>query len=369
MKELTQENVLEALKAVKDPDLHRDIVTLNFVRDVVISGKDVSLVLELTTPACPVRDQLKAESVRAIRQSIGEVGNVDVTMTSKVLAHGNRQKMSILPDVKNTIAVASGKGGVGKSTVAVNIAVALARDGARVGLIDADFYGPSVPMMMGISGRPSSNNQRLLPTLNWGVKVMSIGFFVEADQAIVWRGPMTGKAINQFIADVDWGELDYLLFDLPPGTGDIQLSLAQSLPLTGAVVVTTPQDVSLTDVRKAMTMLGKVNIPILGIVENMSYFICSHCGHREEIFDHGGGGRVAESLGVPFLGGIPIYTSIRLSGDSGKPIVLDDSPGSPGVHFAQIARNMAAQVSIRNAAQTEDGEPKITLLDSESPSA
>jgi ATP-binding protein involved in chromosome partitioning len=365
MNELTEANVLQALTRVKDPDLHRDIVSLNFVKDVLIRGNDLSLTIELTTPACPVREQLKDSSVRAIRETIVGVEKVEIAITSKVLSHSNRQRESILPGVKNTIAVASGKGGVGKSTVAVNIAVALAKDGARVGLIDADFYGPSVPMMMGISGRPASVNQRLQPAENWGVKVMSIGFFVDPDQAIVWRGPMTGKAINQFIVDVDWGELDYLLFDLPPGTGDIQLSLAQTLPLTGAVVVTTPQDVSLTDVRKAITMLRKVNIPILGIVENMSSFVCSHCGHRENIFDHGGGMRVAESVGVPFLGDIPLYTSIRTGGDTGVPAVLDETGDSPGLHLVRIARNMAAQVSIRNAELADDAAPTISLLNQE----
>ncbi len=357
MKQLNEQNILEALKSVKDPDLHKDIVALNFVKDVVIKGNDVSLTIELTTPACPVRDELKDAAVQAIRGTIEGVAAIDVVMKSRVLE--NKAKTSILPAVKNTIAVASGKGGVGKSTVAVNLAVALAREGASVGLIDADIYGPSIPLMMGINSRPFLKNQRLQPLENWGVKVMSIGFLLDPMQAVIWRGPMASGAIKQFLADVDWGELDYLLFDMPPGTGDIQLTLAQTIPLTGAVVVTTPQDVSLSDARKAYSMLQKVNIPILGLVENMSYYVCSHCGHREEIFDHGGGERAAKELGAPFLGAIPIYTSIRASGDKGKPIVLEDAPGSPGEIIRQIARSLAAQVSIRNSQANEDVEIEL----------
>lgn len=351
MNNLTESNILEALKVVKDPDLHRDIVSLNFVKDVRIEGNDVSFTIELTTPACPVREELKAESVKAVRDSINGVGKIDVAMTSKVIAHENKQKAAILPGVKNTIAVASGKGGVGKSTVAVNLAVALAKEGAQVGLVDADIYGPSIPLMMGITGRPQVKNQRLQPMENWGVKVMSIGFLVDPMQAVIWRGPMASGAVKQFMSDVDWGELDYLVFDLPPGTGDIQLTLVQTIPLTGAVIVTTPQDISLADARKGFKMFEKVNVPILGIVENMSYYICTHCGERENIFDYGGGRKAAEELGVPFLGEIPIYTNIRISGDKGKPIVVDEKNAAQSQSILQIARNMAAQISIRNSTQ------------------
>jgi ATP-binding protein involved in chromosome partitioning len=353
MKPLTDANILEALRVVKDPDLHRDIVALNFVRDVKISGKDVSFTIELTTPACPVREELKEASARAIRESIAGVGKVEVTMTSKVTPHLNQQKEAVLPGVKNTIAVASGKGGVGKSTVAVNLACALAQDGARVGIVDADVYGPSLPLMMGINGRPQIKNQRLQPIENWGVKVMSIGFLVDPMQAVIWRGPMASGAVKQFMSDVDWGELDYLVFDLPPGTGDIQLTLVQTIPLTGAVVVTTPQDISLADARKGFKMFEKVNVPVLGIIENMSFYVCSHCGHREHIFDNGGGRRAAEELGVPFLGEIPIDTSIRISGDTGKPIVVDEEYPEQKNAITQIARNMAAQVSIHNANRAD----------------
>lgn len=362
MKQLTEANVLEALRAVKDPDLHKDIVALNFVRDLAITGSDVSFTIELTTPACPVRDELKAASVDAIRGALQGVGEVHVAMTSKVMQHNHAQRGTVLAAVKNTIAVASGKGGVGKSTVAVNLAVALARDGANVGLVDLDMYGPSIPLMMGVTGRPGMRGQKLLPMEKWGVKVMSIGFLVDPMQAVVWRGPMVSGAVKQFMSDVDWGELDYLVMDLPPGTGDIQLTLVQTIPLTGAVVVTTPQDISLADALKAWKMFDKVSVPVLGVVENMSYYVCAQCGHREEIFDTGGGRRTAEELGVPFLGEIPLFTSIRVSGDTGKPIAADDAAPAQAEVIRKIARNVAAQVSIRNAARAAAPAVDIQLL-------
>jgi ATP-binding protein involved in chromosome partitioning len=361
MSGVTQAQILDALRVVRDPDLHRDIVSLNFVKEITISGGEVGVTIELTTPACPVRDELKTAAERAIKETVPGVRTVSVTMTSRVTQHEQRAKTEILPGVKNTIAVASGKGGVGKSTVSVNLAVALANEGARVGLVDADIYGPSIPLMMGINGRPAIRNQRLQPMENWGVKVMSIGFLVDPMQAVIWRGPMASGAIKQFMTDVDWGELDYLVFDLPPGTGDIQLTLVQTIPLTGAVIVTTPQDISLADARKGFVMFEKVNVPVLGLIENMSFYVCSHCGHREEIFDNGGGRRAAEELGIPFLGEIPIYTSIRRSGDTGKPIVLDGQVGGPGECISRIARNMAAQVSIRNAVPGSASSVEIQL--------
>lgn len=351
MSKFTDQDVLNALRVVRDPDLHRDIVALNFVKNLEVKDSNVSFTIELTTPACPVREELKAAAVRAVRDAVPGVGEVRVEMTSRVTAHENRQKESVLPGVKNTIAVASGKGGVGKSTVAVNLAVALAREGASVGLVDADVYGPSIPLMMGITGRPQVRGNRLIPIEQWGVKVMSIGFLVDPMQAVIWRGPMASGAVKQFMSDVEWGELDYLVFDLPPGTGDIQLTLVQTIPLTGAVVVTTPQDISLADARKGYAMFARVSVPVLGIVENMSYHVCSSCGHREHIFDYGGGRRAAEELGVPFLGEVPLVTAIRQSGDTGTPVVTR-AEGSPDADaFRAIARNMAAQVSIRNAAQ------------------
>lgn len=343
---LTDESVLEALRTVKDPDLQRDIVSLNFVKDLKIDGKNVSFTIELTTPSCPVKDELKAASVRAIHDSIAGIGTINVTMTSNVRSGSLRPDANLLAGVKNTIAVASGKGGVGKSTIAVNLAVSLALDGAKVGLLDADIYGPSIPLMMGISERPRLRNQKLLPLEAHGVKVMSIGFLVDPTQAVIWRGPMVSGAVKQFMSDVEWGELDYLVFDLPPGTGDIHLTLVQSIPLSGSIVVTTPQDISLADARKAYAMFAKVNVPVLGIIENMSYYICGHCGHRENIFATGGGRTAAEELGVPLLGEIPLYTPIRLGGDTGNPIVVLEPEAEQSKLIRQIARNMAAQISI-----------------------
>ncbi|MDE3059315.1 MAG: iron-sulfur cluster carrier protein ApbC [Bacteroidota bacterium] len=352
MKSLTVEHVVEALRTVRDPDLHKDIVALNFVKNVSIEGNNVSFTIELTTPACPVRDQLKAESERAIRRAISDVGTVSVAMTSNVSSRAIAQPAQLLKDVKNTIAVASGKGGVGKSTVAVNLAVALVNEGASVGLIDCDVYGPSIPMMFNINERPKLHNQKLQPLEKYGVKVMSIGFLVDPMQAVIWRGPMASGAVKQFMSDVEWGELDYLVFDLPPGTGDIQLTLVQQIPLTGAVIVTTPQEISLADARKGLVMFNKVNVPILGIIENMSYFICSHCGQRENIFDAGGGHKAAEELNVPFLGEIPIDTNIRIGGDVGRPLVESDPKSPQSKIITEIARNLAAQISISNLSSS-----------------
>jgi ATP-binding protein involved in chromosome partitioning len=356
---LTESNVLQVLKAVQDPDLHRDIVTLNFVKNLKISGRNVSFTLELTTPACPVRDQFKSECERVIRNAIADVGTIDVQMTASVGAHTNQQKDLILPGVKNTIAVASGKGGVGKSTVAVNLAVSLALDGATVGLVDADVYGPSIPLMFGMNERPRLSDNKLVPLERYGVKIMSIGFLVDPMQAVIWRGPMASGAVKQFMSDVHWGNLDYLIFDLPPGTGDIQLTLVQTIPLTGAVIVTTPQDVALADARKGLVMFNKVNVPVLGIVENMSYFICSHCGERENIFDSGGGSRTAEELNVPFLGEIPINTRIRIGGDQGTPIVVLDEKSVHAQTIRTIARNLASQISILHDSSSSQ---KVEIL-------
>jgi ATP-binding protein involved in chromosome partitioning len=361
MKPLTKENILEALKLVKDPDFHRDIVSLNFVKDLKIEGKNVSFTLELTTPACPAREEFRSTCTQAIRDNIEGVGEVKVKMTSNVRTHENQQREAIIPGVKNTIAIASGKGGVGKSTVAVNLAVSLAMDGARVGLIDCDVYGPSIPLMMGIDRRPEMKDRKLIPLENHGVKLMSIGFLVDPMQAVIWRGPMASGAVKQFMSDVDWGDLDYLVFDLPPGTGDIQLTLVQTIPLTGAVIITTPQDISLADARKGLRMFERVNVPVFGIIENMSYFICSNCGHREEIFDYGGGKRTADELGVPHLGEIPIDTKIRVGGDLGTPIVVAE-PASPNAQIIrQIARNLAAQVSIRDLAGAGNERVEISI--------
>ncbi len=253
-------------------------------------------------------------------------------------------QQALLPGVKNTIAVASGKGGVGKSTIAVNLAVALAKEGHSVGLVDADVYGPSAPLMLGLNEKPLVDKQKLLPLEAHGIKVMSIGFLVEEDQAIIWRGPMASGAVKQFMSDVEWGELDYLIFDLPPGTGDIQLTLVQSIPLTGAVIVTTPQDIALADARKGMKMFERVNVPTFGIIENMSYYICTECGHREEIFSYGGGKKSAEKLGTEFLGEIPLYTRIREGGDTGRPIVVLEPDSEHTKKFIEIAQNLHEEV-------------------------
>ncbi len=357
MKPLTEPNVLEALRLVKDPDLHKDIVSLNFVKGLTINGGSVKFTIELTTPSCPVKDELKRDAEQAIRTQIAGVSAVEIEMTSNVRV--NRQPVNLLPGVKNTIAVASGKGGVGKSTVAANLAVSLSLDGAKVGLLDADIYGPSIPLMMGITGRPQLAGQKLVPLEAHGVKVMSIGFLVDPMQAVIWRGPMVSGAVKQFMSDVDWGELDYLIFDLPPGTGDIHLTLVQSIPLSGAVVVTTPQDISLADARKAHKMFEKVNVPVLGIIENMSYYVCSHCGHREDIFDTGGGMRAAEELGSPFLGAIPLYTPVRIGGDLGRPIVTMEPDSEQARTIRQITRLMAARISIN--AFTGAAKPQIEI--------
>jgi len=360
MLKLTDENILRALQQVKDPDLHRDIVTLGFIKNLKIDGMNIRFDLQLTTPACPVRDRFISECEQAIRSTIEGVGKIDITMTSSVASNTHAQKQDLLPGVKNTIAVASGKGGVGKSTVAVNLAVSLAMDGAKVGLLDADVYGPSAPLMFGLREKPKVLNNRLHPLEKYGVKVMSIGFLVNPMEAVIWRGPMASGAVKQFMSDVEWGDLDYLVFDLPPGTGDIQLTLVQTIPLTGAVIVTTPQDVALADAKKGLVMFNKVNVPVLGIVENMSYFICSHCGHQENIFDNGGGKRTAEELNVPFLGEIPIDTRVRVGGDTGDPIVHADPDSSQAKIIRDIARQLAAQISIQYLGTP--AVPKVEIL-------
>ena len=347
---VTQDAVLKALSQIQDPDLHRDIVSLGFVQNIRIDNSTVAFDIVLTTPACPVKDQMRNEAMRLVGGLAG-VSDVKINMTSSVTKGRSQVRENYIPQVKNTIAVSSGKGGVGKTTVSVNLAVALAQTGATVGLLDADVYGPNVPMMMGVK-QPKENAQdnKIIPAERYGVKVMSIGFFVPEDQPIVWRGPMIHGAIQQFLRDVEWGALDYLIVDLPPGTGDAQLSIAQLVPMTGAVIVTTPQDVALLDSRKGLEMFRKVNVPLLGIVENMSYFVCPHCAKTTEIFSRGGGEKAATKLGVPFLGEVPIDPAIRQGGDEGQPIVVAD-PNSPQAKaFVAIAGKVAQQISILNAA-------------------
>ena len=347
------EDVLSALGAVQDPDLHRDIVSLGFVKNLKVTGGSVSFDIELTTPACPVKDRLREEAVAAVKALPG-VESVSVNMTAQVRPSRIESPVSGMSRVKNAIAVASGKGGVGKSTVAANLALALSRSGAKVGLMDADIYGPSVPTLLGgeaKSPRPGAQEGTIEPVEHLGLKFISMGLFTGRETPVIWRGPMATKAIQQFLSQVVWGELDYLIIDLPPGTGDVQLTLTQSAPLVGAVIVTTPQDVAVGVTLRGLRMFEQVQVPILGIVENMSAFICPHCGKETEIFRRGGGRRAAEELSVPFLGEIPLDPALAASGDSGRPVVADESlsPETPSVKaFLEIAGNVARQVSIVN---------------------
>lgn len=357
----TEQQVHTALSAIIDPDLGRDIVSLGFLKKVEIDGERIGVTIELTTPACPVKDEMKADAERILRELGAE--EVEVTMTARVVGDNSAKKSAVLPAVANTIAIASGKGGVGKSTVAANVAVSLAADGSRVGYLDADIYGPSAPLMFGLDGkRPdmyetAEGEKKLIPLQAHGVKVMSIGFLMEADQAVIWRGPMAAGAMRQFMTDVDWGELDYLIFDMPPGTGDIQLTLSQTLPLTGAVIVTTPQELALADARKGLAMFRKVQVPVLGIVENMSVFIAPDTGVEYDIFSRGGAEKAASELGVDFLGELPLTIDTRKASDAGTPIVIS-APESPVARpFRSVARNIAAAVSRENlTGETEETE-------------
>jgi ATP-binding protein involved in chromosome partitioning len=344
---VTKDEVLSALRTVQDPDLHKDIVTLGFVKDVRIAGGDVDFTIELTTPACPVRDEMKAEAEAKVAALAG-VSTARAKMTANVSTRGGFGRQAI-PGVRNILAVGAGKGGVGKSTTSVNLAVALARKGARVGLLDGDVYGPNVPQMLGLAASPEvDDDKRILPPEGFGIKVISMGMLVPPDQPIIWRGPMLHGAVQQFMRDVAWGELDYLVVDLPPGTGDVALSMAQSVPMAGAVVVTTPQAVSVSDVRKAVAMFRQLNIPLLGVIENMSYFVCGHCQERTDIFGNGGGRHMAEDLGIPFLGEVPIDTRVRVGGDEGQPIVAAAPDAPAALAFLDLASRVAAQVSIQN---------------------
>lgn len=346
--------VLNALRAVKDPDLGRDIVALDFVKDLRVCGGNVAFAIELTTPACPVKDQMKAQAEQAVSKLPG-VAQVTVTMTARVTASrplmGNK---GMIPGVKNVIAVSSGKGGVGKSTVAVNLACALLRAGAKVGILDADLYGPNVPLMLGVTGRPQETEvggqKRITPLHAHGLQVMSIGFMINEDQPVIWRGPMLHSAMRSFLYEVAWSDLDYLVVDLPPGTGDAQLSLAQQAHVTGAVIVTTPQDVSVLDVRKAIRMFQTVQVPVLGVVENMAYFQPPGSSERYEIFGAGGGKKIELEFSIPLLGQIPIEMPVRTGGDQGKPIVIAQPQSGAAQALMGIAGRIAARVSTVNAS-------------------
>lgn len=352
---ITEFQILEALKNVDDPDLGKDIVTLNMVKDIRIEGKKIMFTVELTTPACPMKDMIKKACESSVKIFVDKEAEVVINMTARV--NSNRKDGGlVLPGVKNIIAVASGKGGVGKSTVAANLALALAREGAKVGLLDADIYGPSAPIMFGIQGeRPMmttvNDKQMIVPVEKYGVKVMSIGLLVDEKQAVIWRGPMATSALRQFITDVYWEELDYLILDLPPGTGDIHLTMVQTIPVTGAVVVTTPQAVALADAKKGLMMFkqGQINVPIIGIIENMAYFTPAELpDNKYYIFGKDGGKLLAEQFEVPFLGEVPLVQCIREGGDKGIPAVIDDEPVSKAA-FEGIAQAVARNVAIRNA--------------------
>ncbi len=344
--------VLEALKVVRDPDLGRDIVTLGFIKDLAIDGGHVKFTVELTTPACPVKEQMRDQSRAAVMQLPG-VSSVEVVMSARVReAVGGESGKQPLPGVKNIIAVGAGKGGVGKTTVSVNLAIALAKLGSRVGVIDGDIYGPNVPLMLGMKTQLVTDGQKIVPAEKYGLQVISMGFLTQDDAPIIWRGPMLHSALQQFFKEVKWAALDYLIVDMPPGTGDVALSLSQSVPVAGAIVVTTPQQVSLADSRRAVAMYKKLNIPTLGIVENMAYFACPSCAHESDIFGHGGGETMAAELQVPFLGRLPIYQPIREGGDSGVPLMIGEPESVASRAFIALAERAAAQVSIASFSRS-----------------
>jgi len=345
---ITRDSIMQALGKVQEPELHKDLVSLNMIRDVEIQGTDVSFTILLTTPACPLKGSIE-KSARDAVLTVSGVKNVTIKMDSNVPNDGRLRNVLHLP-VRNAIAVASGKGGVGKSTVSTNLAVALAQSGARVGLMDADIYGPNIPTMMGVHDIPGTKENKLLPAEAHGVKLMSMGFLVKPGQPLIWRGPMLNSAIRQFLADVEWGELDYLIIDLPPGTGDASLSLAQILPLSGVVIVTLPQTVSLEDAGRGLEMFRTLEIPILGIVENM----------RGEMFGSGGGEDLARIAKVPFLGSVPMDSAVRISGDGGIPVVISHPESQPALSLKSVAEQVAARVSIE--ALTQQKSPTINVL-------
>jgi len=347
---LDQQAVLNALRSVMEPELHKDIVSLNMVKDIRISDGNVSLTVTLTTPACPLKDTIEKD-MRNVLMKLDGVRAVGVNFEANVPRGRTVADKAPIAGVKNLMAVASGKGGVGKTTVAVNLAIALARMGSAVGLLDADVYGPNVPTMLGTTEQPRAiSERRILPVEAYGLKMISMGLLNPGDRPMIWRGPMLHSVIQQFLRSVEWGELDYLIVDLPPGTGDVQLTLIQSVPVSGAVIVTTPSVVALADVRKAIEMFRQVNVEVLGVVENMSYLVCPHCQDRIDVFGHGEGKRMAELFGVPFLGEIEIDPQIRIGGDTGKPVAAlgEDAPGAKSVY--NMVRQVAARLSVVNMA-------------------
>ncbi|MEO0317585.1 MAG: iron-sulfur cluster carrier protein ApbC [Pseudomonadota bacterium] len=354
----TVEAVRDALSTVIDPNTGKDLVSGKSAKNIKVDGGNVTIDIELGYPANSQIDGIRAAVIGAVRAVPG-VANVSVTVQVKIVAHAVQRGVKLMTNVRNIIAVASGKGGVGKSTTAVNLALALSAEGARVGLLDADIYGPSQPMMMGVSGRPESQDGKTMePLENYGVQVASIGFMIDPDQPMVWRGPIVTQALQQLLEQTNWKDLDYLIVDMPPGTGDVQLTLSQKVPVTGAVIVTTPQDIALLDARKGLKMFEKVGIPILGIVENMSMHICSNCGHAEPIFGQGGGEKMCADFGVDFLGALPLTMSIREQADSGRPTVVADPDGQ----VAQIYKGIARKVAVKVAEKVKDMTSKFPSI-------
>jgi len=352
------DQLLQALQTVLDPNTGKDFVTTKALKNLTVTEGDVSFDVELGYPAKSQFPALRKALVAAAKTVAG-VDNVSVNITSKVVPHAAQRGVALLPNVKNIIAVASGKGGVGKSTTAANLALALAAEGASVGLLDADIYGPSQPMMMGVEGRPESDDGKTMePLENYGVQVMSIGFLVDKDEAMIWRGPMATQALEQLLRQTNWRDLDYLIIDMPPGTGDIQLTLSQRVPMTGAVIVTTPQDIALLDAKKGIKMFEKVGVPILGIVENMAVHVCSNCGHTEHIFGVDGGKKMAVEYDMDYLGALPLDINIRLQADSGKPTVVADPDGN----VAQIYKAVARQVAVKIASKAKDFSSKFPSI-------
>ncbi len=347
---ITVEQVRDALSKVNDPELNRDLVSLGMVQDIQVKDDSVAVTVELTTPACPLKGKIQ-EDCRAALESLNGVKAVEVKISSKTRGSkaGKQKDKDLLPHVKNVIVVASGKGGVGKSSVAINLAAALARRGAKTGLLDADIYGPSIPTMMGIEKPPeivqADGENKMVPVQAHGVGMISIGFFIDPAQAVVWRGPMLHKTLEQFLGDVEWGELDYLIVDVPPGTGDVHISFASMVRATGAVLVSTPQRVALADVIRGRSMFRTVEIPVLGLIENMSYFICDGCGREHDIFSRGGGAAAAEKLKIPFLGEIPIFPKIQQTCDSGVPIVLQEPDGPAAQAFSNIVDKLVGEIA------------------------